>query len=266
MWALGVHLKYGTKTGPLTSLAGTKVNEIWKDIAAHYNPFLGNMAGPYDRAYSRDGTYNRVVIAMFWWGLWGEKVSPAPPRGEVSYQYNLAHGPAVALIMDALLEHIDEEKTAEKVRQKGSWEGSRSLKKTIWDDLTQDKKRIATSWISAPLQIGGQTVVEEVNRGNQYVPAIVHWASDPRHLPYAYNGLIMLYPSASTITAEASENSLSISHPNTTQAGTDIFTFGVAGLSRDWVWPTASRELLLSNWTSHTCARYRSTVGTTCVV
>lgn len=234
MWALGAHLKYGPKGAPMTIHAGTMVNEIWKDIAARYNPFLGNLAGPYDRAYSRDGTMNHVVVAMFWWGLWGEEYTPSPPRGELGVQYNLAQGAAVSLIMDAVLEHIDEE-TAEAVKQRGPWEGSRTLNKTIWDDVHRDKKRIATSWISAPLQIGGQTVVEEANRGNQFVPAIVHWASDPRRIPYPYNGLIMLYPSASTIRAEASPNSLLISYPNTTQEGTGIFTFGVANLPHDWI-------------------------------
>jgi hypothetical protein len=234
MWALGAHLKYGPKDAPMTGHAETMVNEIWKDIAAHYNPFLGNMAGPYDRAYSRDGTINHVAVAMFWWGLWGEEYTPSPPRGEAGVQYNLAQGSAAALIMDALLEHIDEE-TAEQLKQRGSWQGSRTLAKTIWDDLKVNKKRTATSWITAPLQIGGETVIEEVNRGDQFVPAIVHWASDPHRTPYAYNGLIMLFPSASTISAEASPNSLSISYPNATQAGTDIFTFAVAGIPHDWI-------------------------------
>jgi hypothetical protein len=136
--------------------------------------------------------------------------------------------------MDTLLKHIDP-KTAEQARQRGHWKGTRSLNKTIWDDLKGNKKRIATSWIRSTLQIGAETVVETTNRGDQFVPAIVHWASDPHHLPYAYNGLIMFYPSASTIRAEAAENSLLIAYPNTTQEGTDIFTLGVANLPPHWI-------------------------------
>lgn len=109
MVALGMHLKYGPEDLLLSTQAGTMVNEIWKDIAERYNPFLGNMAGPYDRAYCRDGTIVHVAIAMFWWGLFGEEFAPSPPRGETGMQYNLAQGSAAALIMDAVLAHVDED-------------------------------------------------------------------------------------------------------------------------------------------------------------
>jgi hypothetical protein len=35
-------------------------------------------------------------------------------------------------------------------------------------------KRIATSWLSRELMIGGQQVTQDTNRGDQFVPAIVH--------------------------------------------------------------------------------------------
>ena len=234
MVALGMHLKYGPEDSPLSRQAGTMVNEICKDIAERYNPFLVNMAGPYDRAYCRDGTIVHVAVAVFWWGLFGEEFAPSPPRGETGVQYNLAQGSAAALIMDAVLAHVDED-SARKVKQRGSWEGSRFLKKTVWDDVVEDRKRIATSWVSAPLQIGGETVNEDITRNPQFVPAIVHWASDPKRVPYAYNGLIMLYPTAASIRAEASERSLYIKYPNATQEGTDRFTFAVANLPHDWI-------------------------------
>ena len=232
--ALGMHLKYGPKDSPLTVHAGTIVNELWKDIAQRYNPFLGNLAGPYDRAYCRDGTIVHVAVAMFWWGLFGEEYTPSPPRGETGVQYNLAQGSAAALIMDAVLAHVDDD-SAEKVKQRGAWAEARSLNRTVWDDVVEDRKRFATSWISAPLQIGGETVNEEVARNGQFVPAIVHWASDPKRVPYAYNGLIMLYPTTGSIMAEASESSLYIAYPNATQEGADRFVFSVANIPHPWI-------------------------------
>jgi hypothetical protein len=47
-------------------------------------------------------------------------------------------------------------------------------------------------------------------------------------------GFFSLYPSASTLTAEAGPKSLTVSYPNTTQEGTDIFTFALTGIPPSW--------------------------------
>jgi hypothetical protein len=82
--------------------------------------------------------------------------------------------------------------------------------------------------------IGAEQVSETVNRGEQFVPAIVQWAGDKDHTPHPYMALFSLYPTASTIHAVAGPNSLEISYPNTTQDGTDIFTFALAQLPPSW--------------------------------
>ncbi|KAI1078201.1 hypothetical protein F5B20DRAFT_548420 [Whalleya microplaca] len=234
MWALGANVAYGPKDAPMTRNAEIIIGEIWKDIAAHYNPYLGNLAGPYDRAYTRDATTHSAIISLFWWGIWGREYGPQPPKGEADLLFDIGQGPAVALIMDVVGRYIDEESVA-ILKSKGIWEGSRFINKTVYDDLHEDVYRVATSWVSAPIMIGAETVAEDKNRGDQFVPAIVHWAADPDHKPYPYNGILMLYPTASTITAEAGPNTLTISYPNTTQEGTDIFTFALTGLPPPWI-------------------------------
>jgi hypothetical protein len=131
--------------------------------------------------------------------------------------------------METIGEYIDED-TATALKAKGWWEGSRSIIKTIYEDLDTQQYRVVSSWLSAGLMIGGQSVAETVNRGDQFVPAIVHWASDPKHTPYPYNGFFSLYPSASTIASEVGDGYLKVSYPNTTQEGTDIFTFALTGI------------------------------------
>lgn len=110
----------------------------------------------------------------------------------------------------------------------------RTLRKTIRTSLDTDVLKVATSWLSKSVMIGGQQLAETVNRGKQFVPAVIHWASDTSRKPFPYTGLIVLYPTASTITAVASANKLSVSYPNSTQAGSNIFTFEIQGLPPKW--------------------------------
>ncbi|KAK9783736.1 putative Linalool dehydratase/isomerase domain-containing protein [Seiridium cardinale] len=77
-----------------------------------------------------------------------------------------------------VFEYIDEETTA-ALKAKGWWEGSRSVNKTIYEDLEMHQYRVASSWLSVGVMIGGQTLNEMVNGGDQFIPAIVQWASDP---------------------------------------------------------------------------------------
>ncbi|KAH8600015.1 hypothetical protein B0O99DRAFT_649437 [Bisporella sp. PMI_857] len=230
-FALAASIKYGPKNSTLTQHAPYMLTELWKDIADHYNPYLGNMVGPYDRAYARDLPTHSAIVGQFWWGMFGYEHAPLPWKGNDDLRYDLAQGPSLALLMETTRRQISDE-TAHKLLT--PFEGERFLNKTIRTDLHTDVLRVAQSWLSKELIIGGQTVAEAVNRGKQFVPVIVHWASDKSHKPYPYGGWFSLYPSASTITSEVGAGSLSISYPNTTQAGTDHFTYMIGGIPPKW--------------------------------
>jgi hypothetical protein len=45
-WALAGAFKYGPKNATMTKNSRFMLTELWADIAAHYNPYLGNMVGP----------------------------------------------------------------------------------------------------------------------------------------------------------------------------------------------------------------------------
>lgn len=233
VWALAANIAYGPRNATLTRNAEVILSRLWDDVAAHYNPYLGNMAGPYDRAYTRDMTKHSSILPMYWWAVLGREYGPQPPKGEGDLLYDAAQGAAIALVADTVAKHISNS-TAAALKAKGAWAGSRSLARVVKEDLETDTTRSTTAWISAPLMVGGVRQAEDVNRGDQFVPAIVHWASDPGHAPFPYVGFFVLYPSASTITAVAGERSLSVSYPNATQAGSDIFTFALSGIPPSW--------------------------------
>ncbi|KUI70719.1 hypothetical protein VM1G_06355 [Cytospora mali] len=229
VWALASNIAYGPKIATMTTNAQYILTELWKDIAEHYNPYLRNMAGPYDRAYTRDMTAHSAVLSLWWWGMFGREYGGQPPLGESDLLYDVTQGAAIALVSDVVLKYISND-TSTSLRATGKWMGERFLNKTVRESLDTDVLRVATSWLSAEVMIGGMSLAETVNRGGQFVPAIVHWASDPEKKPYPYVGFFSLYPSASTVTAIAGPNSLTVSYPDVTQDGTQLFTFAVSGI------------------------------------
>jgi hypothetical protein len=231
VFALASAIKYGPKSTTLTQHATYMLSHLWEDIADHYNPYLGNMAGPYDRAYARDMPTKSAILGQFWWGMFGYEKAPVPWKGNDDFRYDLAQGPSLALLMSTVRNVITPEIKKKLFTPLTS---ERLLKKTIREDLATDVLRYADSWMSNELMIGGQTLAEEVNRRKQFTPAIVHWASDPSHKPFPYGGWFSLYPTASTITTNVSARSLTISYPNTTQEGTDLFTYMISGIPPPW--------------------------------
>ncbi|KAG6356048.1 hypothetical protein INS49_015433 [Diaporthe citri] len=231
-WALVANIAYGPKDATMTTNSEYILTELWKDIADHYNPLLRNMVGPYDRAYTRDMTGHSSVLSLWWWGMFGREYGGQPPLGEPDLLFDVAQGAAVALVTDTALKYIPED---EALKARGQWSGERFLNKIVRESLDTDVVRVATSWLSADVMIGGIAQAETEDRGNQFVPAIVHWASDPEKTPSPYVGFFSLYPTASTVEAIAGPKTLTVSYPNTTQDGTDIFTFAVSGIPPGWV-------------------------------
>ena len=77
-WALGAQLKYGPPDTPMTAAAAYILPAVWQDLSAHFNGYLGNTVGPYDRAYTRDITLHSSVLSLCLWGLWGRAATPQP--------------------------------------------------------------------------------------------------------------------------------------------------------------------------------------------
>lgn len=238
VWALVANAAYGPAGATMTRRAGGMLTALWRDVADHYNPYLRNLAGPYDRAYTRDMTTHSSVLSLWWWGLWGRGYGGQAPLGDPDLLYDAAQGAALALVMDTAARYVTNE-TAAALQQRGKWAGTRFLNKTIRGDLSSDSGawRVATSWLSAEVMIGAESTGDTTNRGAQFVPAIVHWASDPGRKKGPYVGFLSLYPSAATVEAVAGGGdggTLTVAYPNTTQAGADMFTFAVSGLPPRW--------------------------------
>ncbi|CAG8948993.1 hypothetical protein HYFRA_00002121, partial [Hymenoscyphus fraxineus] len=235
VWALGAAIKYGPANSTLTLNAPYLLSTLWDDIAEHYNAFLGNLVGPYDRANTRDMTQHSAVLGLCFWGLFGYDKAPVPNKMEADLHYDAAQGAAIALIIDTVKDHIKLETLAKLTTPPTDTE-ERIIVRTVRESLFNDTTRTHTSWLSKNLMIGGQELAETTIRNKkQFVPAIVHWPSDPLHTPFPYNGFFSLYPTATTLSAVASKNRLEVSYPNTTQAGTDSFQFLLSNIPPPWI-------------------------------
>lgn len=241
-WALGAQLKYGPPNSTMTASAKVILQEMWTDLADHYNPYLGNMVGPYDRAYTRDMTQQSSVLSLFFWGMFGHAYGPQPPKTETALLYDISQGAAISLILSTMQPLIPAS-VQNVLKSRTLDHAPRLVRKTIHDSLDPSHApRLATSWLSAPLMIGAQSLNESKNRGDQFVPAIVHWAgeapssdSTSSKSRYPLNTFLSLYPSTSSIHAVASANHLSISYPNRTQPGANMFTFLLSNVSPGWL-------------------------------
>jgi hypothetical protein len=233
VWALAASIKYGRPGQYLTSKAPFMLQELWKEVAGSYNAYLGNMAGPYDRANARDMTQDSAALALWFWGLAGSKTAPRPNLRQVNLEYDAAEGASMALVMSTVADHIPASILESLAKAP---EEERVISKEIHENLNGTGTRFSTSWISksGSVMAGGIEQNETTVRSQQFVPAIVHWASDAEHKPFPLNGFFSLYPTASTIKAVATPNKLVVSYPNAPQAGSDSFQFMIVGIPPAW--------------------------------
>jgi hypothetical protein len=233
VWALAASIKYGRPGQFLTTKAPFMLQALWKDVTESYNAYLGNMAGPYDRANARDMTQDSAALALWFWGLVGSDKAPCPNLRQANLEYDAAEGASMALVMSTVVDNIPASILESLTKAP---EEQRVINKEIHENLNGSGTRFSTSWISksGSVMAGGIEQNETTVRSQQFVPAIVHWASDAEHKPFPFNGYFSLYPTASTIKAVATPNKLVVSYPNATQAGSDTFQFMIVGIPPAW--------------------------------
>lgn len=182
------------------------------------------MVGPYDRVYHRNFLYDDSIVTIWFWMLLGRERAPVASLGLLGTQFDLRQGACMALLGQTLRSELNSSIVDRLTEPVGSQD--RIILRGIRDSLDNDTTRINTAWMSENVMAGGQQVAEEYNRGNQFAPMIAHWKSGETSVPdRPYVSFFQLFPTASTINATVTPNRISISYPNTTQAGTDVFQF-----------------------------------------
>jgi hypothetical protein len=138
--------------------------ELWSDLAPWYHAGLGNVAGPYTRAYGMD--MRRYVAAL---GLWIQAARPdtVAPVPELSRPFSHSHDLALAPVIGAL----DPRVPGAARHALGRFDSERRLERFV----SSDPERIASAWLSPDLMVGAERGGRKWPGWGQYHPATVHW-------------------------------------------------------------------------------------------
>jgi hypothetical protein len=163
LYALGLWRSYGS-TASMRDMGEKMEAALWRDLAAHYNANLKNLAGPFDRAYGMDMQSYVSVVGVALRLQLGEGLAPIPRleqgadhSGDLWYAVHFAIL-GVRIPPDAM-QHFR------------SFQGERLIEQRITDD------RVATAWIGKNAIYGGETTHQSkgVDSHSQFHPATVQW-------------------------------------------------------------------------------------------
>lgn len=148
----------------LRTWGGRLEAELWADLAPWYHAGLGNLAGPYTRAYGMD--MRRYVAAL---GLWiqAAELGADPPVPDLSRPFSHSHDLALTPVIASLDTAVPASARAQLCR----FEAERKLERVV----SSDPERMATAWMSTELMIGAERGGRRWAGWGQYHPATVHW-------------------------------------------------------------------------------------------
>jgi hypothetical protein len=142
--------------------AGIEV-ALWTDIGRWWHAGLGNLCGPYSRAYGMDmhSYVSGLGLALWCAGLPAplpDLTAPAIPHGH-------------DLCLAPLLQHVGV-RVPDAVRGAFDAFGTPHAVEQLVDD---DPRRIATGWLADDLLVGAEAGDGGLHARGQYHPATVHW-------------------------------------------------------------------------------------------
>ena len=136
---------------------------LWTDIARWWHPELGNLCGPYSRAYGMDlhAYVSGLAVALWCAGL------PAPlPDPEID---PLPHGHD--LCVAPLLQHVGVRPPVATRAAFDRLTGPHTVEQVVQDT----PRRVATGWLDLDRMVGAESSDAPLHARGQYHPATIHW-------------------------------------------------------------------------------------------
>ncbi len=136
---------------------------LWADVARWWHAGLGNLCGPYSRAYGMDlhAYVGGLALAMWCAGL------PAPLPDLAAAR--LPHGHD--LCMAPMLQHGGVRVPPSARGALAGFPGPHAVEQVVEDD----PRRVASGWLDDDLMIGAEDGASGLHARGQYHPATVHW-------------------------------------------------------------------------------------------
>ncbi|KAK8123510.1 hypothetical protein PG999_003428 [Apiospora kogelbergensis] len=255
LYGLTLWAKYMPASGSDPSVMGVHgarmIRQIWETAGKMYNANLGNLAGPWDRAYGYDMNKYVSIFSLYIWTLVGKESTPGLSSGQtwsMAHADDFEYAPLIAVLApfhDALVP----KDTVARLTAFSSLEGDgRDDEHTYMHTASAFSPphdlaaRNITTWLSPELTIGAESFRESIVGGpredsSQWNPAVVQWAHSSRSATHPSSnsnsekkkksvGYLTLYPTEPALDAEVMPGNLNLTYPNGN--ATSSFTFLVS--------------------------------------
>ncbi|KAK7938034.1 uncharacterized protein PG986_014902 [Apiospora aurea] len=216
------------------------IRQIWQTAGQMYNANLGNLAGPWDRAYGYDMNKYVAIFSLYIWTLVGKE--NAPGLQTTGQTWSMAHAddfeyaPLIAVLApfhDALVPDDVMARLSAFPSSSGGDEEEHHMYTTSAFSPPHDLvPRNITTWLSPNLTIGAESFRENIVGGpredsSQWNPAVVQWAHPSSSATKKRSvGYLTLYPTEPALDAEVAPGTLNLTYPDGN--ATSSFTFLVS--------------------------------------
>jgi hypothetical protein len=136
---------------------------LWADVARWWHAGLGNLCGPYSRAYGMDAHAYVSGLSLALWCAGLPAPRPSLDGDEVRHGHDLCEGP--------MLEHGG---VRVPVGHRGAFEGFEGPR-AVHQVIATHPRREATGWLEEHLMVGAETGDSGLHARGQFHPATAHW-------------------------------------------------------------------------------------------
>lgn len=161
LWALALWRDHSSS--PTLRAAGARLEAtLWRDLARWYHAGLGNLCGPFSRAYGMDMGGYAAMLGLWMWDAVGADAAPFPP---LDRPFGHSHDTSLGAGIARLGVRVPADAVDHLVRFAG---GERAI------DQPLSGGRRATGWLADRVMVGAESGGVWPARG-QFHPATIHW-------------------------------------------------------------------------------------------
>ena len=215
LFALALWRKY-SPSHAMQSMAAEMEASLWKDIAQFYHAGMGNLAGPYDRAYGMDMRSYASPLGLCIWASVGRERAPFPALSKSFPQH---HELAFSLPMVIAGVAAPTEALPDLV----AFRGNRQLERVVGSNDSTGAPTTVSAWLGKELMLGAKSP-DAARKSLKFsphfasYPATIHWLSGNQ-----MGWMCAQFPAE--INALAKENTLTIDAANSSDTDDLLIRF-----------------------------------------